>query len=306
MKEMILTSNNNLRNNQNEQIQNYDEDKKKNIEKIKEVFDSIVIDLASNKLFSGLVLNWGLDTKGTLGNELKKGSRFVEDKGKNESQYSNVVFWYRLNIITGNDIDSFIPIKKSCYDGVLGIHIMPYCITEKDIGVSVRSNTKTPFNTQENYVDLDTTAFNFHKHFDKEQVRFQVVFVNNNSGQYGPGKNGYVEDNRLVWGNLDLKEKMKYVKKNWYFPPIKGGVETCDISDCLADLRSEELLEKKPIKRLEYLLAVDIVKAMQTVLTENSFQEYLAKIDLNALCELELETNAYFQKLDAKRKALTK
>lgn len=249
---------------------------------IKQIFDSVVHTLNEMKLFEGLKCKWGKVSK-----DVEKTSSTTPPG----TQYTDAVFYFRFRF---NEDQSNHIIKKSTYDDVLGFHIMPYCITSEDIKNAVKSDSNNPFNTitKENYVDLEDTAFNFHKHFNKTQMRFQVVFVNNESGVYGPGKRE-PSDGTDFFDSDSLDYKMSFVKTDWYFPAIQESVETCDISGCLTDSGKENILEEKPIKRLEYLLAVDIICAMHTVLTDKAFHEYLAKIKIEELCELERETTAF-------------
>lgn len=271
-------------------------DKKKVIENSKRVFDNIVIDLAGKNLFSKLSLNWGHRRKNILG-----GSRYPNK----DSQYAKAVFWYGFDFC--NDGGNM---RKDTMKDVKGIIIKPYCIYSSNVKDAVKKSDCHKFNEQDlDFVDIHEETFNIHKYPSLSAMRFQVVLVDNTLSQNGPGRVKSTESIDYFGKDTTLEEKLACVKTDWYFPAIQESVETCDISGCLTDSGKENILEEKPIKRLEYLLAVDIVKAMQAVLTDDSFNKYLANIKLEELCELESEfepkTSTFFRELDARRKAIT-
>lgn len=261
-------------------------DKNTIIHTSKIIFDSIITDLEKKNLLSNLKLKWGN----------KKKKHVLESAfAKTSSQYSKAVFWYGFDFSGVDDKD------------VKGIIIKPYCIISDNVNKAVKKCSCHKFNEQGlDFVDIDDKSFNIHKYPSLSGMRFQVVLAGKNISPSGPGRDETTKSIDFFGKDTTPEEKRSCIKTDWYFPAIQESVETCDIRGCLADSESENLLEKKPIKRLEYLLAVDIVKAMQTVLTDDSFNKYLANIKLEELCELEREANTFFLKLDAKREALAK
>ena len=143
-------------------------------------------------------------------------------------QYKNVIHWYRVLFKKKNYIKYNDKI-------IIGFHIMPYQITE-DIMISAKmkygnniENSNEPFNIEieknNNYVDYDPDASNFHKSID---YNYQIVLLDKSTighlGPAAPTSNIKFIDNKKEFINEVKKEKMYYPninEKNKHITNIK-------------------------------------------------------------------------------------
>lgn len=200
----------------------------KDLKYIKGVFDSVVHNLNKKNKFVGLKCNWG--TVSMDGDEKPAASRTPSSR----SQYNNAVFFFRFLFKEGITFQN---------EDVIGLHIMPYCITQEDIE-KANNSKDAKFNDQKpGYIDLDKTdVFNFHKRIDSNAMRFQVVLVKafkkkvKRNGlekivvRYGPGKHPTALGKRFFGAKPE--DKLKCIKTDWYFPHVDAeDVEFCKLSN---------------------------------------------------------------------------
>lgn len=157
-------------------------------------------------------------------------------------QYQGIS-WIRLDLkkeVTKN--------LKDEYKGATAIHIMPYCITEEDVikakkkyeaeGVikaEKKYKNRVPFKEvkESGFVDYDPDTGNFHKKIkDSDEIRPQIVLVNNAIGGYGPGWGTVREADSSKYEKVvvnvldeekfekDKENRLNAIKTHWYFPPI--------------------------------------------------------------------------------------
>lgn len=211
------------------------------------VFNMVVNDLivSENNLFDNMTCCWFTKAKDNK----------IQSRTPSKSQYSNAVYWFGFHFKDG------IVSKKEKYKSVIGIHIMPYCITEDDVKKAVKSCPSSHrFNEQDNdFIDLDDSTFNIHKYPDPKKLRFQVVLVQKNgegtNSKYGPGKNSKGNNIDFFADDTSHEQRLDCVKKDWYFPAIDSKDDTyCSIDEPLKLLG---LLKKDLMKAFN---ALDLVK----------------------------------------------
>ncbi|MBQ3123813.1 MAG: hypothetical protein IJC09_00115 [Clostridia bacterium] len=145
-------------------------------------------------------------------------------------QYQGI-YWIRLDL-TKEATENL----KDEYKGATAVHIMPYCITTGDvIKAEKKYKNRVPFKEvkESGFVDYDPDTGNFHKKIkDSDEIRPQIVLVNNAIGGYGPGWGTVREADSSKYEKVvvnvldeekfekDKENRLNAIKTHWYFPPI--------------------------------------------------------------------------------------
>ena len=185
---------------------------------------------------------------------LKNYSRYSKnDFDEGRCQYSGRIYWVGFKFT----IDQKKRLTKD-YKDAYGFFIMPYCITEEIITSESLEKSKkeekhihtgkgfNEIDRCENPIDWDGSAinagFNFHRDSPVEETRYQILIVKEGTSPMGPGA-------KCPLGGFDFintpnkKERLIYVKTDWYFPNIMSEKKIelrCDEND-LKDLLVKDL-----------------------------------------------------------------
>lgn len=235
------------------------------------IFNAIVKELIDNQLFNNMTISWAIN----------RNTDRVQSRTPSTGQYSKAVYWFGFHFVDRDNLKD-----KS----IIGMHIKPYCVIDDNIDKAKKSCTSChKFNEQDyDFVDLDYKTFNIHKYPNTNNLRFQVVLVQNNGSESkpkeGPGKKPEGDSIDFFEKNIDLEKKKKCIKTDWYFPQIQKETE---VEFFQINWNKNEEENKKAKEGLRNKLTIDIINAMHTVLEDDAFKKYVNKIDINYLGTLE-------------------